>query len=251
MKPVLFALLAIVLASGPGGPARGDDKGAIAIVDRAIEALGGQARLSQARAIAWKARGKSFDDGNESAFTNETTVQDLTHFRMEWEDEIGGNLVKGVTVVNGDKGWRQYGGDLRELDGNRLANHKRNIYLLVVPVMLVPLKAGAFLMEPAGEESVDGKPAAGIKVVGPDGKEFLLYCDQQSGLPVKLVARVPGFQGQEVTQETFFRDYKDFDGIKKATRLERRRDGEKILEQEITEFTVLEQVRPETFAEPG
>jgi hypothetical protein len=250
MKPSFCGLLAIILLSGPGGPTRGDNNDASAVLDRAIEALGGQTKLSQPKAIAWKARGKAFDDGNESAFTNETTVQDLTHFRMEWEDEVGGNFARGVTVVSGERGWRKYDGEARDLDGNRLANHKRNIYLLVIPVTLVPLKAGAFLVEPATDENVDGKPAAGIKVVGPDGKEFLLYFDKQTGLPVKLVARVPGVPGQEVTQETIFRDYKDFDGIKKATRLERRRDGEKILEQEITEFKVLDRVPPETFSEP-
>jgi hypothetical protein len=51
-----------------------------------------------------------------------------------------------------------------------------------------------------------------------------------------------GSQGREFTQETTFGDYKEFDGIKKATKIERRRDGEKILEQEITEFKVLDKI---------
>ena len=59
-----------------------------------------------------------------------------------------------------------------------------------------------------------------------------------------------GSQGREFTQETTFGDYKEFDGIKKATKIERRRDGEKILEQEITEFKVLDKIAPETFAQP-
>jgi hypothetical protein len=257
MKPCLcalrafLALIALLVISAPGAPARGADQGASAIVDRAIEALGGQAKLSQIRAIVWKARGKTFDDGSTSAFTNETTVQDLAHFRMEWEDEVDGNLVRGVTVIDGDKGWRKYAGEIRDLDANRLANHKRNIYLLVVPVLLVPLKSGAFLLERAGEEDVDGKPAAGVKVVGPDGKEFFLYCDKETGLPVKLAARIGGGPGQEFLQESIFRDYRDFDGIKKATRHERRRDGAKILEQEIFDFRVLDQVAPGTFGEPS
>ena len=50
--------------------------------------------------------------------------------------------------------------------------------------------------------------------------------DKESGLPVKQVAKVLGFQGQEYTAETTFADYKDFDGIKKATKIEVKRDGE-------------------------
>jgi hypothetical protein len=61
---------------------------------------------------------------------------------------------------------------------------------------------------------------------------------------------VIGFQGQEYTQETTFADYKDFDGIKKATKVEVKRDGEKFQEMEVTEFKVLDKVDPDAFAEP-
>jgi hypothetical protein len=250
MKRCLGAMLAMVLVSGPGGSARGVDDDANAVLDRAIKALGGEAKLRKAEAVAWKAKGKSIRDGNEDTFTNETTVQGLDHLRMEWEDETDGNRVKGVTVVNGDKGWRKYGDNARVLDGDRLANHKRNLYLLIVPVTLVHLKGKDFRIERAGEVKLGDKPAVGLKVTGPDGKGFTLYFDHESGLPVKLVAEVLGFQGRQFTEETTFGDYKDFDGIKRATKIEKSRDGEKFLEQEITEFQVLDKVAPETFAEP-
>jgi hypothetical protein len=41
-----------------------------------------------------------------------------------------------------------------------------------------------------------------------------------------------------------------FGGIKKATKVEARRDGEKFLEQEITDFKPVEKVDPKTFPEP-
>jgi len=81
-------------------------------------------------------------------------------------------------------------------------------------------------------------------------KDFTLYFDKESGVPVKQVAKVVGFQGQEYTAETTFADYKDFDGIKKATKVEIKRDGEKFQVMEVTEFKVLDKVDPETFAEP-
>jgi hypothetical protein len=226
-----------------------DDNDANAVLDKAIKAIGGEARLHKAKAIAWKARGKSVNNGNEQAFTNQTTVQGLDQLRMEYEEEIDGNLVKGVTVLNGDKGWRKNGDNFRKLDGDRLANQKRNLYLLVVPVTLIPLKGKAFQIEPAGEHNVGAKPAIGLKVTGPDGKDFNLFFDKESALPVKLEVRIRS-PGREFTEETTFGDYKDFDGIKKATKIERRRDGEKFLEQEITEFKVLDKLAPETFAQP-
>ena len=116
---------------------------------------------------------------------------------------------------------------------------------------LVGLKGKDFKLAAAGEEKVDGKPAAGIKVTGPDQKDFTLYFDAESGLPVKLVAKVVGFQGNEHTQETTYKDYKDLDGIKKATKIESKRDGEDFSKSEITEFKVLEKVEPSTFSEPS
>jgi hypothetical protein len=249
MKRFHGVMLALVLVSGQGLSASGDDNDAKTVLDKAIKAIGGEARLNKVKAIAWKARGKSFNDGNAYVFTNETTVQGLDQLRMEYEEEIDGNLIKGVTVLNGKKGWRKNGDNFSKLEGDRLANQKRNLYLLVVPITLVPLKGKAFQIEPAGEVKVGDKPAIGLKVTGPDGKDFNLFFDKKSSLPVKLEVRM-GPQGREFTQETTFGAYKEFDGIKKATKIERRRDGQKVLEQEITEFKVLDKLAPETFAEP-
>jgi hypothetical protein len=117
-------------------------------------------------------------------------------------------------------------------------------------VAIHPLKGKGFKVEAAGTEKVGDKPAAVLKVTGPDGKDFKIYFDQESGLPVKQVAKVIGFMGEEFTQETSYAGYKDFGGIKKATKVEGKRDGEKFIEQEITDFKPVEKVDPKTFTEP-
>ncbi len=123
-------------------------------------------------------------------------------------------------------------------------------YLQIVPIKLVVLKEKGFKLEAADEQKVGDKPAAGIKVTAPDGKEFTIYFDKESGLPVRLVAKVVGF-GTEFTQETTLTDYKDFGGIKKATKVETKRDGEDFVKAEISEFKVLDKVDDKTFAEPS
>ena len=188
--------------------------------------------------------------GADSEISSVLTTQGLDHSRQEFEGEFGGNKFKGVNVVAGDKGWRKFGDDLAELDKDQLANQKRGLYLALAPITVIPLKGKGFKIESAGEENVDGKPAAVLKVTGPDGKDFKLWFDKASGLPVKLVARVIGFMGEEFTSESTFADYKEMDGIKKATKLATKRDGEKFIEQQVTEFKILDKVDPATFAEP-
>ncbi len=136
------------------------------------------------------------------------------------------------------------------MDADAVANEKRTIYLQVIPTTIVPLKGKGFKVEAAGEEKVADKPAVVLKVTAPEGKDFKISFDKQSGLPVKLVAKVTGFMGDEFTQETTMTDYKDFDGLKKATKVEAKRDGERFVEVEVLEYKVLDKVDADTFAEP-
>jgi hypothetical protein len=246
MKRLLATVVATVLASGLGSPVQADDKDPKAILDKAIQALGGEEKLKKAEALSWKAKGTITFNDNEREVQTQGTVQGLDHYRGEVESD----QFHGVTVLNGNKGWRKFGDNSTELDEDGVANTKRTVYLQVIPATLVALKGSGFKLEAAGEEKVGDKPAVAIKVTPPDGREFTLAFDKESGLPVKLVARVVGFRGDEYTQETTYKDYKDFDGIKKATKVESKRDGEKFRDEQITEFKVLEKVDPKTFSEP-
>ena len=137
------------------------------------------------------------------------------------------------------------------MDEDGIANAKRTVYLEVVPSILLPLLKGKdFKIETAADEKVGDKPAVVLKVTGPDGKDFKLLLDKESGLPVKLEAKVVGFDGSEFLQETTYTGYKDFGGIKRATKVESKRDGEKYIVQEISEFKVLDKAPADSFDEP-
>jgi hypothetical protein len=249
MKRFLGAACLACFIASAGRAARADDKDATAILDRAIKALGGEEKLSKASTLSWKSKGTITIQGNDNAFTGMITMQGLDHSRVEFEGKFGENDVKGVTVLAGDKGWRKFGDMEHDMDAGEIANEKRTIYLQVIPITVYPVKGKGFKTELAGEEKVNEKPAAVVKVTGPDGKDFKLYFDKENGLPVRLVATVVGFQG-EFTQDTTYREFKDFGGIKRATKIESKADGEKFVDVEVTEFKVLDKADPETFTQP-
>jgi hypothetical protein len=247
---VCVAVLVSVPASLSGAEGDKDNKDVQAVIDKGIKALGGEEKLKTVKGMTWKGKGKiSFND-NENEFASQTTVQGLDRIHAQFEGEFMGNKVKGVTVLNGDKGWRKFGDMDMEMDKAAVANEKRSLYLQVVPATLVPLKGKGFTVKAAPDEKVGGKRAAVLKVTGPDGKDFTLYLDKESGLPVKQVAKVVGFMGDEFTQKTTFGGYKNFGGIKKATKVENKRNGMKFLAVEITDFKALDKVDPKTFAKP-
>jgi hypothetical protein len=243
-------LILVVAASCAGRNAWADEGDPKAVVDRAIKALGGEEKLGKAEAFTLKAKGTVTINGADSEFTSEVTAAGLQRMHVEFDTEFNGSPVKGIVVLNGDKGWRKFGDMTMEMDADSLANEKRNHYLQMVATTLVPLKGKEFKLESAGEEKVDDKPAVVLKVTGPDGKDSTLYFDKESGLPVKQVAKVMGFMNDEVNEETKYGEYKDFNGIKRATKIEVKRDGAPFVSEEVTEVKVVDKVAPETFEEP-
>lgn len=249
MRPI-FAILVLFLVCDVSALANAADDAA-AVVDKAIKALGGEAKFSKAKAFTWKTKGTIRFGDNENHFNAETTLAALDRVRQEFGGDFGGNPVKAVVVLDGDRAWRKFGDMTQEITGDDLANEKRNVYLQAIPAgLLLPLKSKEFKLELAGEDKVGDADAVAVKVTGPDGKDFKLFFDKKTNLPLKAVATVRGFNGQEFTQETTYSDFKDFGGVKKAAKHEAKRDGNTFLEAEITEFKILDQVEPETFAEP-
>jgi hypothetical protein len=250
MKAFLCATLTLVVVTAAGRSVRADEKDLHAILDKAIKAVGGEEKLKKLDAMTWKTKATITVNGNANDMSLQSTVKGLDRYRAEFEGEFGGNTIKGVVVLNDKKGWRKFGEDTMEMDDDGVVNEKRQISLQVIPIKLVILKDKAYKLAAADEQKVGGKPAAGIKVTGPDGKDFTLYFDKESGLPVRTVAKVIGFGGEEFTQETTYSNFKDVDGVKKAMKAESKRDGEDFIKSEITEFKFLDKVDDKAFNEP-
>src|SRR5437660_1164636 len=125
MKRFLCGALVTLFAFGLPNPARADDQDVKSILDKAIKALGGAEKLGKAAAFSDKAKGTITFNGNDNEFNAERTFQGLDRYRSEFDGTFGGNMVHGVTVVNGDRGWRKFGDNNMELDTNALANDKR------------------------------------------------------------------------------------------------------------------------------
>ena len=245
MERFLVALLVTVTVSGPGRTASADDADVTVILDKAMKALGGEDRLGKIKGATWKSRGKiTLGDHKEQEFTGQTTTQGLDRFRSELEvTYLDGTKLKFLSVLNGDKAWHMVG-DMALYPDAAVARQKRTVYLAVIPVTLAPVKGPGFKVQAAGEEKVGGRPAVVLKVTCPDGKDITISFDKQSGLPVKAVGKVFTLDGREVAQETTYGDYKDFGGIKAATRIEFKTDGKTDRKLEVTEFKVLDKVDP-------
>ena len=251
MKRFLGATLVILFVSSQGGLARSDDSDPMAILDKAIRALGGEEKLKKAEMATCKVKETITFNAN-SKIKIQATVQGLDRYRSEYQGEFNGKAVKGVNVLNGNKYWRKVNDTRTEFDERAVANMKRFESWHLSPPRLLPLTDPGVKLAPGGEQTVNGEPAVGIKVTGLEGKELTLYFARQSGLPVMLVAKILGSGGDEFPREMtyIYSDYKDFDGVKRPTKIEAKRDGKDFWKAKVTEFKVVDQVDPKTFAEP-
>jgi len=223
-----------------------------ALVDKAVRALGGAERMAQVKAATWKEKGTLAYQGNDIPFDAEVLVQGTDHMRREWEVGFGGMKVRGVAVVTGEGAWSKTMENAEELAGEKLADERRKVYLAVIPFTVLPLKGEGYKLAAIADEQVGERPAAGLKVTPPDGKEFRLYFDKEPGLPVRVVAKVLNQAGAgECTEETTYSDYKAFDGVQKASKISVKRDGARLSDVQISEFKVLDRVDAKAFAKPS
>jgi hypothetical protein len=243
MSSFLRVLVAVAFL---GIPARAGQDDATEILNKAIKALGGEAKLNSASAFTLVISGSVKAKGRPTDMTMVATFNGLNQVRRQ----LSSRSERTLAILDGDKGWYLSKGRYQAMNGEAIAKEKRDIYRQVIPTLLVPAKRTGFKYEAAGKEEVRGKPASILKITGPDGNDFLLYFDVQTSLPVKEVTQWRDADGNEQIEEVTFADYKDFDGIKKATSLEIRSGPQGVGFMEVTHFKILDHVDPRTFAEP-
>ena len=197
-----------------------DQADARAVIAKAIQAAGGEAKLAKFKNETWNEKGTYYGMGKGLPYSGKYAVQWPDRFRME--------IVGFYTmVVAGDKGWTKSEKGTVEMSKEQLAREKQNLYGGHVATLL-PLKEKAFTLTLLPEIKIDGKPAVGVKVVRKGHQDVFLYFDKATGLLAKteqMIAPEENPKVKEMKQETFLTDYQEFDGCKFPTKIVAKRDG--------------------------
>jgi hypothetical protein len=252
MRRFHSAFFTAVVLFAPMSNATADDREVAAIVSKAIEALGGEDKLSNIEAVTWKTTGwmnTLYQGPAHFKLTDEVTIAGLDRSRSELILEAGGGKARTISVLNGDNAWLDCG------DGPKPTRHapglKRSLYLAMIPVTLAPLRDQRFKIESGRDEKVGNRPAAVLNVTCPDGETIKVSFDKESGLPLKAAGKASLFDDAalnlDFTLEVIYSKYKDFGGIKTATQIDFK--GELFNRKlEVIEFKVLKKVDPSLFS---
>jgi len=215
-----------------------------ALIDQAIKAHGGAAALTKAQTVVRTGSGTLFV-GAEAAFTDEATFALPGRAKLILKSDAFGQV---IIVLNGDRGWRSAGGMVNEVPKEGLDEIREEAYVDWLTT-LVPLRKDGFDLAPAADKTVDGKPAAGVKVASKGHGDVRLYFDKASGLLVQI-ERQSKEAGIAATKEYVFGGHKDFDGVKLPTKRTELLNGKKFVELTATSYKFPSKLDDATFGKP-
>jgi hypothetical protein len=223
------------------------DESAKDLLERAYKAQGGYEKLNKFKATLAKGKGVMYLPGAEVSFTSEGAAQLPDKFKSLLQFEINGMKVTQVQMLIGDKATILVNGNAQEISDKLSKEIKEQVYVEEV-TSLLPLKDKAYTLTMLEESQVDGQPALGLKVSSKGHRDVTLYFDKKSALVVKAAYKAyDAIADKEVAQEQSYKDYKEQDGIKYATKSLVLQDGKKFMQVEVTEYKVMEKLDSAVF----
>jgi len=245
----IATILSVLLVSASVVSA--EDK-ARAIVEKAIQAQGGEAKVAKLRTMQIKVEGTaSFVPGQpDLPFTIEDVWQMPHQYKTSSTFQFQDQKLTQIQTIDGDKGWIQANGQTQVMPKDAFDEMKEQTYAEGLD-RLAFLKEKDVDISTVDPIEVDGKPAVGVLVKPKSHRDVKLYFDKTSGLLVKREHRLlDPSSGKEVLQEVVFSDYQEKDGLKHYRKIVAFREGKKVIDARVTEITFFDKLDEKVFAKP-
>jgi outer membrane lipoprotein-sorting protein len=245
MRTSLSSILvcSLLLACASIAQSGGDD--GRALVQKAIQAAGGEAKLARFHTATYTDMGTFYGMGDGIPYTGKYAINRPSQYRMEIEGVF-------TMVLNGDKGWIQAGGNTKEMTKEQIDverfNHKAGWI-----TTLVPLKDKAFTIKTAGSAKVGDREARVVEVSRTDYPTVKLSFDKMTDLLIRSEYRTKAadLEFKEVVMESTYSDFRDIDGAKILHKIVIKRDGQRYVETELSNMKPADSLDAKTFARPA
>ncbi|HKI33724.1 MAG TPA: hypothetical protein VKA46_17865 [Gemmataceae bacterium] len=248
IRIVALALTPLLLAARPA-PA-GERSPAQAVIERAIEAAGGEARLGRFKAAEWTCKGTAHAS-TALAFTDRCFAQWPEKFRHESSIEVRGQTIQRSLILDVGRGWIKGDGGTVTMNDTALAELRDKVHVLRLAATLLPLKEKGVTLDALEEIKIDDRRAAGVKATCADRPDLRLYFDKDTGLLLKCERTVKdALGGEAVSEETFFSDYHEVEGVQVARKVSVKRGGKPFLDWTVSDFQVRAKLDPGLFTGP-
>lgn len=222
------------------------------LLDRALSAHGGEKRLKQLKALRTTQEGRMWIKPGQSP----------TDYSFEEFYQHPGKLKQ--TIVFKYLGMMQHqqfgcsGGTCWEWRNGRFVQPRDTVRQQLVDSMhvaalrsLFPLRDGYRQLSLCDPLQVDGKTLPGLSVKTQGEQDAELYFDSQTYLLSRIRVGAFNGEGERVTKEISFHDYRDWNGRKYASRITAADNGFQTLDARITGVEFFPELAENTFQKPG
>jgi hypothetical protein len=242
--------LALLLSPAPGHRAAAEeDTAARALIDRAIAAAGGEARLGRFKAAEWTCKGTAHAT-KDLAFTDHCFAQWPEQFRNESAVEAAGEKFERALVLDNNRGWVKTGRAAVAMNDATRDELRDKVHVLCLSATLLPLKEKGVTLKPLDEIKIDGRAAAGVSAAACGRPEVAMYFDKEKGLLLKCERGVKDPLLGKVKEEMYFSDYREVDGVQVARKVSVKRDGKPFLDWTVSDFRMRAKLDRELFTKP-
>jgi hypothetical protein len=211
MRRLTPALSVVVLLGGIDLSRAADEPRAI--IERALQAMGGAEAVKQRGAVRSKMRGKIYTgQPDQSVPIDGEMLESGSRSKMIFRLDVGGTKIKAIVVMDGDKSWREFNGQVEtpgkdEIESLRASQHQDRVTGLTAL-----LSDKEFTLALLDDTRVNGRPVRGVKVSYKGQPDTHLYFDKESGFLVKYAYRAKKTGDmQEALHETVLSDYREPD----------------------------------------
>jgi hypothetical protein len=217
------------------------------VIQAAIEALGGEAALRRLQHTFSTGEGQTVILNQVFKFRFKTHNSYPRRTRDDWVFDSGTTFLR---ILDGERGWISENKVLREMDQVNLKAAQEGLYASHLLTML-PLKDPVYTLEPLPEQRKDGYLCQAFTVKATGRRDVTFFFDKQTHLPhIMKTTVLDANQFTEKEEETYFRDYKDSDGFKYASRWIIYTGGAKSMEITFNELKPLDKVDDAWFTKP-
>jgi hypothetical protein len=198
-----------------------------AVIERAIKLTGGKGAWGAKTGLKTRSEGRFVDSGSSSlAYAAETHLQIPDRLRNQMKvnrSKSGPEQV--LLVLDGETGWRRSGSRVQKLPSSALAEIREETYGANLLWLMSRADRAVFDATLLGDQTLNGQTLTGVEVTSQGHARVGLFFDKDTGLLMRRVQSLPAGEGRYILQETSYSEYKEFDGLKLATKFSVSRNG--------------------------